>query len=179
MGKRVILLTLTLVAALVTLVLIIAAATQKKWVYKEGKIREEYAGLSQICDSITKSVLYCADQDAACILGEGSSPCRYLKGGEVAQGLMGIEGILVALGPIVYMLFATYRGNVPGRTFKNVLFIGALALALVAHITAFGTWGGMAKAYIEESEFKLGGGFYTYLIAFITCILNLVAAIFM
>ena len=179
MEKRVILLTLTLVAALATLVLIVAAATQPSWIYKEGKIRTEYASLTQICDSIVSSVLSCFDQEATCILGEDSAPCRYLKGSEAARALIGVEGLLVVLGPIAYMLIATYRGSVPGKLFKNILFIGSLSLALVMHIAAFGTWGGLAKAYIEENEFKLGGGFYTYLAAFFTCVLNLVASIFM
>ena len=177
-AKRVVMLTLTLLASAASLILIIAAVEQNTWVTKETKLTTQRGGLEQLCDSVLEAMVYCTDKDTACLLSEKGDRCRYLKGGEAARGMVAIEGLCVVLGPIVYMLVATYKGSVPSKLAKNMLFCLALGIAIALHIATFATWGAMAKNFIEANEFSLGGGFYTYLVAFFIVVLNLVASIF-
>lgn len=172
-------LALTLVCGLVAAVLMVAALLQKTWIVKNGVTSTLSAGLTEVCDSVFSTRVYCTDKSGACSLSEKSDACVMLRGGFASAVMSAIGVICIVAAPLVYMAYTTFKNERPGKLFKNILFIGLLALSLVLQAASLITWGASAKNFIENNLFSVAGGFYTYLTSFIFCILNLVCAIFM
>lgn len=170
---------ITLACGLVTAVLMVAALLQKTWAVKNGVTSTLSAGLTEVCDSVFSTRVYCTDKSGACSLSEKSDACVMLKGGFASAVTSAIGVICVVAAPLAYMVYTTFNNERPGKLLKNLLFIGLLALSLVLQATSLITWGASAKNFINNNNFSVGGGFYTYLTSFIFCILNLVSAIFM
>ena len=174
-----VLLGVTLVCGLATAVLMVAAILQKTWVVKSGVTSTLSAGLTEVCDNVFSARVYCTDKSGACYLSEKSDVCVMLKGGFASAVMSAIAVVCVVTAPLVYMVHTTFKNERPGKLFKNILFIGLLALSMALQAASLITWGASAKNFINNNSFSVGGGFYTYLTSFIFCILNLVSAIFM